>query len=164
VGLLILLLAMTAMRGFASWERQLGDWLLGAHIPPPNPGPELKRPLKALKKHIVDSYTWKSLIYFMIKFPLGIISFVLAISLMSFSLALLLTPLLYRSLPIHFFEWRITSAEASLFCLAIGLILGLLTFHIMHGLAAIHRALASAMLAGTPAERAEARKGPIVIP
>lgn len=165
IGLIILLAMLIATRGLAAWERQLGIWLLGAHIPPPNSMPEpWRHPLMALKKYLTDSYTWKSLIYLVVKFPLAITSFVIAISLTSATAALLLAPLMYRLVPLTILRWRITRAEEALLCVAVGLVLGLISVHIMNGLAAVCRAFATMMLAGTPPQRGHIKTGPIVIP
>ena len=165
IGLIILLAMLAATRGLAAWERQLGIWLLGAHIPAPDAMPEpWRHPLMALKKYVTDSYTWKSLIYLIVKFPLAITSFVIAISLMSATAVLLLTPLMYRYVPLTVLRWRITRAEEALLCLAVGLVLGLISVHIMNGLATACRAFAAVMLAGTPPRRSHIKTGPIVIP
>lgn len=147
IGLLILLVMLVALRGLAACERQLTIWVLGAHIPPPNPGPEpWQHPLNALKKYVTDSYTWKALIYLLVKFPLGIAAFVITVFLTCSTVTLLLAPFLYRHVPYNFFHWRVTRAEEALVCLAVGLILGLVSVHVMNGLAAVCRAFATVML------------------
>lgn len=165
IGILILLAVFVALRGFAAWERQLAFWLLSTYIPPPDPRPEpLKHPLIALKKYVTDSYTWKCLIYFMVKFPLAIASFVITVFIASFTLALLSAPLLYRYAPIHIFIWRITRAEEALTCAAVGLIFGLVSVHVLNGIAVLSRALATAMLSGAHTPDAKPKTGPIIIP
>ena len=52
-----------------------------------------------IKAYLADSYTWKSLAYLIIKFPIGIINFVLLVTLLSVSLSLIATPVVY-----HLFE------------------------------------------------------------
>ncbi len=165
VGILILLLTLVAVRGFAAWERQLVMWLLSANIPPPEPRPEpLKHPLLALKKHLTDAYTWKSLVYFMVKFPVATAFFVITVFLGSFTLALLSAPLLYHITQVHIFFWRISRAEEALFCLALGLVSGLISIHVLNGLAALSRGLASGMLGGPRSVRSQPKAGPIIIP
>jgi hypothetical protein len=165
IGILILLVMFLIMRGFAAWERQLSVWLLGTFIAPPDPRPEpLKHPLIALKKYITDSYTWKSLAYFLVKFPLAIASFVITVFIVSFSLALISAPLLYRHAPVHFFMWRVDRAEEALLCLAVGFIFALVSVHVLNGVAVVHRALASAMLSGAHPPQSQPKTGPIIIP
>jgi hypothetical protein len=165
IGLLILLAVLMAMRGLANWERLLGFWLLGARIPPPEPRPESwEHPLIALKKYVTDSYTWKSLVYFLVKFPLAVATFVITVFLVSFTLALVSAPLFYRYAPVNLFFWHVTRAEEALICAAIGLIFGLISVHIVNGIAWLWRALAIAMLSGTGTQGTLARTGPVVIP
>lgn len=165
IGLVILLAMLIAMRGFAALERQLGTWLLGADIPPPNPGPEpWQHPLIALKKYVTDSYTWKSLIYLLVKFPAAITTFVIVTSLGCATVCLILAPLAYQYLPIHVFYWRVARIEEALLCLVFGLVLGLLSVHFINLLAAAWRAFSVWMLTGTPGRRTQLRSGPIVIP
>ncbi len=165
VGILILLALLVTLRGFAAWERQLAIWLLNTYIPPPDPRPEpLQHPLIALKKYVTDSYTWKCLVYFMVKFPLAIASFVITVFITSFTLALVSAPLLYRYTPVNFFFWRITRAEEALVCVAVGLIFGLVSVHVLNGMAVLSRALATAMLSGTHPLRSQPKTGPIIIP
>jgi hypothetical protein len=165
IGLVILLVMLIVMRGFAALERWLGTSLLGAEIPPPNPGPvPWKHPLIALKKYATDPYTWKSLIYLLVKFPAAIATFVIVVSLGSMTVALILAPVVYRHLPIHVFFWHISRIDDALLCLAFGLVLGLLSIHLVNGLAAAWRVFSVWLLTGTPRRPSQLRSGPIVIP
>ena len=165
IGLFILLVMLAAVRGLASWERMLGDWLLGVKIPPPDPRPEaFRHPLIALKKYVTDSYTWKSLLYLLAKFPLGICSFVLTVFLVGLTATLLLAPLLYHYVQFHVFVWRIAAADEALICLAAGLVLAILSVHLLNLIAIGWRVFAVWALSGPTFPRNETRSGPIVIP
>jgi FtsH-binding integral membrane protein len=165
IGLIILLFMLAAVRGLAALERQLGIWFLDARIPPPPPGPELLRhPLQALKKYVIDPYTWRSFAYLLVKFPFAIAVFVITVFLTSSSVAFLLAPLFYRYAPLHILTWRISSAQAALLCSAIGLILGVCTLHVGNVLAAGWRAFTVWTLTCSQAGKMELRAGPVVIP
>jgi hypothetical protein len=165
IGLIILLFMLAAMRGFAAMERQLGIWLLDARIPPAPPGPELLRhPLQALKKYVIDPYTWRSFAYLLIKFPFAIAVFVITVFLTSLSAALLFAPLFYRYAPLHILAWRISSAQEALLCAAVGLILSVCTLHVVNLLAAGWRAFAVWTLTCSQVEKMELHTGPVVIP
>jgi len=165
VGILILLALLVVLRGFASWERQLAIWLLGAHILPLPPRNESWRhPWVALKKYISDAHTWKCLAYFLLKFPLAIASFILTVFLASFTLGLLSAPLLYRHAQVNLFFWHVSRADEALLCFAAGLLFALASVHIINGLALLCRAFAVSLLSVTPAPRSQVRIGPIVIP
>jgi len=66
-----------------------------------------------IKAYLNDSFTWKSLIYLFIKFPLGIISFVVLVTLISVALSLIAVPILYHLAEIGVFpgSFCITSSN-----------------------------------------------------
>ncbi|GCE26127.1 hypothetical protein KDA_16110 [Dictyobacter alpinus] len=98
VGLPILLLTMIGLRGVAMFERDMAAHLLNIPMPYIQPNRETEgkgRLLRWLRACLRDSVTWKSIIYILLKFPLGILSFVLVVTLPIVSLALTLSPLVY---------------------------------------------------------------------
>jgi hypothetical protein len=81
-------------RIFARFERFLTISLFGIKINPSH----LKKTKKLwprVKAHLKDSFTWKSLAYLFIKFPLGIISFVILVTFISVSLSFIVTPFIF---------------------------------------------------------------------
>ncbi len=165
IGLFILGAMLASFRGLASAERQMCLWFLGVDIPPPAPGADIwRKPLVALKKLAADSYTWKSLVYLLAKFPLGIITFVIVVTMFSLTLSLLLAPLLYHYAQFHVFFWRISRADEALACFALGLMLGLITVHLMNGIAWVWRRFTVLMLSGSQPGGTPVKTGPIVIP
>jgi hypothetical protein len=166
IGLVVLFLTLLASRGLAAWERQLSIWLLEAHIPPqPRLALSTDKAWDSFKAILADSFTWRGFLFLMLKFPLGIISFVITVFFVAMTLSLLLTPLVYHVVPVTIGLWRITSLEAALLCLACGLLLGILSIYVMNGLAFVWRALAMALLGPPRGEvAAPARQGPIIIP
>jgi len=166
IGLVILFLVLWASRGLAAWERQLSIWLLEAHIAPqPRLVVSTDKAWESFKAFLSDPFTWKGLLFLMLKFPLGIISFVIVVFFVTLPLSLILTPLVYTVVPVHFVLWQITSLDAALLCLACGLLLGILSIYVMNGLASVWRALSMALLGaprGTVAT--PATRGPIIIP
>jgi hypothetical protein len=167
VGIPILGLMFAAARALAGAERQLANWLLESHIPAPAPGAvSLLHPWKAFKALLGDPATWKGFAFLVLKFPLGILSFVLCIVLVSASIALIFTPLIYRHESMVFFHSTIDTPAAAAFCFLGGLLLGCVSLYVSAGLAAGWRALAQALLgpARTVAAQEAVRTGPIVIP
>ena len=165
VGLLILWIVLAGIRGLAVWERNLAVWLLEAQIagrPPRVVGEQSF--FKSLKYNLADSWTWRGLVFLLLKFPLGIFSFVVCVVLLSVSLALLVTPLAYRYVPVAFFDHRVGTSEESLICFLLGLGIALLSIHVTNALAALWRGFARLMLADVrPVTHVAARSGPIVI-
>jgi hypothetical protein len=96
LGIPILLGVMYAWIGFAHFERKFSSALLGVKIPY-----LYKKEVKGksfwekLKKRMGDSNTWKDFAYLMIKFPLGIFSFVILVTFISVTLALIAYPFVY---------------------------------------------------------------------
>jgi hypothetical protein len=95
---------------------------------------------------------------------MGIISFVLAMFLLGLTATLLLAPVLYHYVQFHVFLWRVTAADEALICFALGLVLGLLSVHLMNLVAIAWRAFAVWALSGGRPSGSVARTGPVVIP
>jgi two-component system, OmpR family, phosphate regulon sensor histidine kinase PhoR len=96
VGLILLWLAVVCWWGFAAFERYLLIWWTGVDIPPMY-DTTYRYPTfqgRALA-HIRNPTTWKSLAYLMVEMPFGILSFVLLLVLLSFSLGVMLYPVAY---------------------------------------------------------------------
>ena len=107
VGVPILLGMAIAWRGVARMERQLAILLLGAEIASPAPvipnGRSIADRVKALFR---ESHTWTSLLWLMLRFPLGIIDFVLLVTLMSIGLSGIASPfiILFSPFPINLWD------------------------------------------------------------
>jgi hypothetical protein len=96
VGIPILIATLGLIWGFAALERSLAAHLL--HIDMPAPQKKYTahgKMMEWLGMKVRDSLTWKSLTYLFIKFPLGIFSFVLALTLVTLCAGLILAPLGY---------------------------------------------------------------------
>jgi hypothetical protein len=166
IGIPLLGLTLAAVRGLGAWERQLAIWLLDADIPRRVVlRISWKHPWRALKRLVRDKSTWKALAFLLLKLPLGVVSFVACVVLGSVSAALLLCPLTYRFVPVNFYGSPITTPEEALLCLVAGLVLALISIHVLNALAALWRVLAVALLNGGAARTLEpTQSGPIVIP
>ena len=97
VGLPILFVTLVAIRGMAALERQLVVGLLHFPIPSrPARHSETRRTfIQYLRDMLRDQYTWTSLLYMILKLPLGIVSFTLALTLPIVATATALMPLAY---------------------------------------------------------------------
>jgi len=94
LGIPILIGMMFLWRAFAYFEIQQARVILGMKIY----SIKVKRSggfLKRIQAQLNDSFTWKSLAYLFIKFPLGIISFVVLVTFLSISVSLIGIPVLY---------------------------------------------------------------------
>jgi hypothetical protein len=165
IGLPILVLVLAGSRALANGERQLARWLLDAPIGAAEPAYfGFAHPWTSFKALLGDGRTWAGLFFLFLKFPLGIFSFVVTVVLLAVSASLMLVPLAFHYVPINVGTWPITSADAALLCLAVGLILGVLSLYLLNGLAAIWRSLAESLLsAKRPLSEAPPQSGPVVI-
>jgi hypothetical protein len=96
VGIPILVATIGIIWGMASLERSLATHLLHIDMPAPQKKyTEHGKMMEWFGMKVRDSLTWKSLLYLLIKFPLGIFSFVLALTLVTLCASLILAPLGY---------------------------------------------------------------------
>lgn len=112
-----------------------------------------------LKDFFSNPFTWKSMIYLFLKFPLGIATFVVAVVLISSTLAFLTAPITYEFLPdflvgISFGSglpaWHIDSLSDALIGMLVGFVLWPLTLQVTNGLAWFHAKFARVMLHSDP--------------
>ena len=163
VGIPILLLVGVAWWFMASFERFMVIHVLNEDIPamvrPSNENADI---WKRFKAYFTNPVTWKSLLYLLLKFPLGMATFVILITLISLTLAFLSMPLTYASLSpfqagisigMGLPAWHIDSLGDALLCVVIGVLLWPVTLHITNGLAWVHAKFARLMLSVNPWER-----------
>jgi len=158
IGIPILALMTVAWYGLGLFERSLSSILLNIKIKPmSNNAMKQKTVLKRLQKHLENSATWKSLGYLFIKFPLGLISFILIVTLLSTSIALIASPIAYY-LSIIFPSMNfavinrvevITSYWPTFILTIIGIFLLFISLHIFNGLAYISGLLAQNLLSNS---------------
>ena len=146
VGLPILLMVLGACWGLGAFERGMTRAILHVAIPPPagvTSGPGLLDKLKAL---FASPTTWKSFVYLLLKFPFGVAVFCVLVTALSLSAALILAPLTYHTIPIDFGLWQVdTKDEATVWCL-VGVVLLLVSFHLVNALATMWGRFARMML------------------
>ncbi|HEY45555.1 MAG TPA: hypothetical protein G4O14_02090 [Anaerolineae bacterium] len=162
LGIPILLLVGAGWWALASFERFMAIYLLNEDIP------EMWRPSNEdtdiwtkLKKYFTNPVTWKSLIYLFLKFPLGIATFLILITLISLTLAFLTMPFTHEFLSeiqvgvffgLGLPAWHIDSMNDALLGALIGLMLWPVTLHVTNGLAWIHAKFTKVMLSVDPME------------
>jgi len=158
IGIPLLALMTVAWYGLGIFERTLTINLLGIKIPKMSNNAFKEKTLwKKLKKHLSNSATWKSLVYLFIKFPMGILSFVLMVTLISISISFIATPLVYYlSLRIPAMDFAtingiklITSYGPTFILSIIGIFFLFISFHILNGLAYVSGLFAQILLSGS---------------
>jgi hypothetical protein len=156
VGIPILLLVGVGWWVLASFERLMAIYWLKENVPamtlPAHGGTDI---WTHFKDFFTNPVTWKCPIYLLMKFPLGLATFVILVILTSLTLAFISMPLTYEFLPGFqvgvFFDssrppWRIDSMSDALLGALIGLVLWPVTLHLTNGLAWVHAKFARVML------------------
>lgn len=158
IGAFILLGTFLAVRGFTKMERELAGSMLRTSIPPRRPvvGRDTAGHPSAFaraKNLVLSRENWAGIVYLLVKFPLGIASFVLTVSLLPASVALMLTPITLFIPPVEssIGNWVIdTPIETAPFAF-LGLVIFFLSAHILNGMAWLHAQWARLCLKRLPA-------------
>lgn len=156
IGVIILVLMMTSWWYIAAFERDMAIRWLHIVIPPLSyPSPIQLTRWQRLQVQIGNSMTWKTLAYLLLKFPLGLFSFVVTIVLLVLSSAVAVVTLLLGLLTVPFYILVIVLQNAPyprervqhylLFALT-GFGLILITLHLLNGIAFIAGQFARLML------------------
>ena len=157
IGVPILLLTMSAWWELASFERRMAMSWLGITIPPLAYATSVQQVKlwQRAQARLTNAMTWKTLAYLFIKFPLGLCSFVVTVTLFSLTLGVSITGLVLGLLSTPFvllynLLWgeadTRSTVERYLLFTSLGFGLTLLTLHILNGLAFVSGQLARSML------------------
>jgi Putative sensor len=96
IGLPILFLTVMTWWQMAAFERQLTMHWLNVYIAPMSYRSEKSMTwYQTFKMRLTHPVTWKSLVYLIVKFPFGICSFTLAVTLVTTTVACILAPVAY---------------------------------------------------------------------
>ncbi|HTY09396.1 MAG TPA: sensor domain-containing protein [Candidatus Edwardsbacteria bacterium] len=156
IGLPLLVAVFLCWRLFIRFERLQSRWLLGqptcadAALPWSRAG----RLWPWLKSRLASPVSWKGFAFLLLKFPLGLASFVVLTAFGALTIALVAAPLLYSRLPYEVFDTAITSAGQAWLLAAAGLVLGVLSFHLFNALARLFRWLSAKLLGAAAAPAA----------
>jgi hypothetical protein len=149
IGLPILAVVLASSWGMAALERRLAIHLLGARVPPMTPQ-TLSEPQgfwKTVQDFLSNPVTWKGMAFLFVKFPMGIFSFVVTITLLALSGALIVAPVVYPWADYYISPfWTVDTLGEALVVSAFGMVLLLVSMNVLNGLALIWRELAGAML------------------
>jgi hypothetical protein len=155
LGLLIVWIGFIILPGVLAFcwvltifERHLAIALLRVEIPSaPAPTAAGSTFLEQIKTHLTNPATWKGIAYLLLKFPIGIASFVITVTLISVSAGLLTAPLVFPWAHIDFGFVSIGSLPTALIAFVFGLIVAPLSLHVLNIVAAWQGQFARFMLA-----------------
>ena len=149
IGLGVLASTVAAWQVMARLERRLARRLLGVEITPPArvaPGPSVWERARRLVR---DPVTWKSLVFVLLKLPIGVVAFAALAGLGSVALGLVLAPALVALAPDTFSDWIIDTPADAVPLVPAGLVGVLLVLHLANGLAWLLGLFARVMLGPT---------------
>ena len=147
VGLLILAAVFAISWACVHFERILAIHLLNVQISQPAAVSVPAEPIfQQLKRYFSNPVTWKGIAYLFLKFPLGVATFVVCVTLLSLSFALLMAPFFYPFWNIDFFFTRINSLPVALVAMVVGIFLTPLSLHLLNLLAQLWAKVTAALL------------------
>ncbi|SES99975.1 Putative sensor [Methanococcoides vulcani] len=150
IGIPILLLMLVAWWELASFERQLAIWLLGINIPPMESRKITNQKMtEKLKGYIMNPVTWKGLVFLFIKFPLGIFTLIVSFTLIALTITLIAVPFIYKTAYMDLGSYQVDSPGIAIAIMFGGLLLGIISLHIMNALAKLSGIVAYHLLGST---------------
>jgi len=157
VGLGILMGTAIGLRYLASFERRLANRLLGTNIAAPDDVDRASHGIVGTAKaYLRASSTWRGLGFLALKFPIGVLSFILLVTFLGTGVDLFMSPVA----PGGFFNvemagWEVarsveTTAERAV-AVPVGAVLAVVALHLLNAFAAANAAIASSLLGPTDA-------------
>jgi uncharacterized membrane protein len=151
IGLPFFALFLITIRGIALVEGRVVEALLGIRMP--------RRPVFSgtstgwwarFKNLVSDKYTWLSIAYFILKLPLGIVDFVVFVTLLAVSLALIAVPVVQYVFNTPFIYINGVSYEMTtgwvILAVVVGILLLTATMHLTKVFGRMNGALAKSLL------------------
>ncbi len=152
LGIPILVGVLASARGLAVFERWLASAMLKIKIPGEPQQENLTGNLWARLKNLVGSVsTWRYVGYLFARFPMGLASFVIVVTLISLSLGLMFAPFYYHLPGVMLgwsSGWQVDSMPEALVASLLGVGLGILSLHVFKWLAWSWGWVARVMLSG----------------
>ena len=163
VGVPILVLVLAGSWALSRFEQETTSRMLGVDIPAIS---SRKRPdtlvsgdtlsgaervfirtWRQFKAQLSDHLTWSGMLYLLLKFPIGVASFVIVVTLVPVTAALLGAPFYYADDRIELGFWRIDELWEALVLMVIGVPVLFASLHVMNGAAYVSGQIARVMLA-----------------
>ncbi|MEE9324813.1 MAG: sensor domain-containing protein [Dehalococcoidia bacterium] len=102
---------------------------------------------RRFKSHLTNRQTWTGMLYLFLKFPLGIASFTIAVTLIAVTLGLLTAPAyMWTSDPLEWGSWTFDPFPYSWILPFLGVPALFISFHLMNGMAVVSGQLTRTML------------------
>ena len=133
VGIPMLLLVLGGSWVLCEFERRMTIALLKEEIPKSSEQPASDNWWDRFKAFMGDRVTWTGILYLLLKFPIGIASFTIAVTLVSLTLGLLFAPAYsWTSDPVIWGSWEFNPFPWSWFGPLLGIPLVFISLHLMN--------------------------------
>lgn len=146
VGIPILSLVLGGAWVLCKFERIAAITLLLEHIPAGSSQPKPKGLWSRVKAYLKDRATWIGMLYLLLKFPLGIVTFAIVAPLIVVNLALLLSPILLKLADSDLTLWHSDPRVDTYLHSAIGVVMLFISLHLMNGIARVSGLIAKVLL------------------
>ena len=146
VGIPILLLVLAGSWALCKLERNVAITMLKEDIPAASSQPISQGLWSRVKVLLKDSVTWTGVLYLFLKFPLGIVTFTIVVTLISVSLGLLTAPIYYSFVDMGLGFWNIDMLWEAFVLTLIGIPMIFISLYLMNGAAFVSGRLARVML------------------
>ena len=146
-GIPILMVILGASWVTCGFERWLATAVLKEHIPLPSSQPKTQGLWLRFKTHMTDRVTWTGVLYLLLRFPVGIATFTIAVTLVAVSVGLLTAPAyMWASDPLTWGDWSFDPFPWSWILTLVGIPAVFISLHLMNGAAFLSGRLARVML------------------
>lgn len=161
IGIPVLALVFAGSWGISALERQAAIHMLGADVPPmtPPPGQEERGFWKKVYAFYTNPVTWKGLGFQIVKFPLGVVTFIVLVTLLAVTAAFLLAPFAVYAMDYgwdefdgeiymdaEYWTWEVDTFPEAFICSGIGLVMLLVSLNLLNGLAFLWARTAEVLL------------------
>jgi hypothetical protein len=156
VGIPIIVGTLAVALGIGSFEAQLAGWLLDVDISRSPPDVELafgsvEEIIATTKRVVTTPATWTGLLHVGLKFVFGIVAFTAVVTAGSISVALLSLPIFYDASGVTYTlgPYVVDTLAEALVGAGCGVVLLLVSLHVLNGLARFGGFLTNALLSGS---------------
>jgi len=147
VGIPILLLVLSGSWVLCRFERQVAITLLNEDIPLSVSRPASGGLWSRVKALLKDSVTWTGVLYLFLKFPLGIVTFTIAVTLIAVTVGLLAAPTyMWTSDPLVWGSWSFDPFPWSWILTIIGIPMVFISLHLLNATAVVFGRMTRVML------------------
>ena len=147
VGIPILLLVLSGSWVLCRFERQVAITLLNEDIPLSVSRPASGGLWSRVKALLKDRVTWTGVLYLFLKFPLGIVTFTIAVTLIAVTVGLLAAPTyMWTSDPLVWGSWSFDPFPWSWILTIIGIPMVFISLHLMNVIAVVFGRMTRMML------------------